>query len=117
MEKANELKGRKVFLPTTELPELDEDQFYFHEIHDFTVLDATTNAIVGKVTDVVEMPQQDMLVVDSNGKEVLIPLAEDLIIEIRKEKMEIEMRLPEGLLDIYLNAPGTPDDGDEGYFV
>ena len=61
------------------------------------------------------MPQQNMLVVDSNGKEVLIPLADDLLVEIRREVREIEMRLPEGLLDIYLNEPGSPDDGDGEY--
>ena len=115
VEKAQELKSRKVFIPVTELPVLNPDQFYFHEIHGFTVLDATTVTRVGTVTDVVEMPQQNMLVVDSNGKEVLIPLADDLLVEIRREVREIEMRLPEGLLDIYLNEPGSPDDGDGEY--
>ena len=116
VDKANELKSRKVFLPVTELPKLKGDQFYFHEIQGFTVIDATSDMRVGVVTDVVEMPQQDMLVVDSDGKEVLIPLADDLLVEIRREAKEIEMRLPEGLLDIYLSEQtAVPDDGlDEG---
>jgi 16S rRNA processing protein RimM len=45
------------------------------------------------------MPQQEMAFLDYRGREVLIPLNEQLIISIDETQKHILMDLPEGLLD------------------
>lgn len=47
-----------------------------------------------------EFPQQLMAVVDHDGRELLIPLAEDLIESVDESARVIVMRLPEGLTEL-----------------
>lgn len=47
-----------------------------------------------------EMPQQLMAVVEHNGKELYIPLHDQLIESIDRGQKVIEMSIPEGLLDL-----------------
>ncbi len=53
---------------------------------------------VGKIEEVIELPQQEMAVVIYENKEILIPLNEHLIIEIDEKLERVLMDLPEGLL-------------------
>jgi 16S rRNA processing protein RimM len=46
------------------------------------------------------MPQQEMAFVIHNGREVLIPLNESLIVSVDRENKTLLMDLPEGLLDM-----------------
>lgn len=57
--------------------------------------------ILGKIENIIEYPQQVLLSVNSNGKEILIPLHEKTLIKIDRQKKEIIVQLPEGLLDIF----------------
>lgn len=55
----------------------------------------------GMITEVREYPQQWMAVVETlKGKEVLIPLVDNFILEANKETKTIVMDLPEGLMDL-----------------
>ncbi|ELR71370.1 16S rRNA processing protein RimM [Fulvivirga imtechensis AK7] len=99
---AEELKGKRLYLPLSNLPQLDEGQFYFHEIIGYQVMDAVVGAI-GEVRDVYSSPQQDLLAVDHDGKEILIPIIDDIIGKADHDKKELQVALPEGLLDIYLD--------------
>ncbi len=113
-EQAQAMKGRTVWLPLEELPELKEDQFYYHEIVGFVVHDQATGQDVGTVTDVYELPQQDTLAVNANGAEVLIPLVDDFLVEVNKEDKRIVMNLPEGLVETFTTqSSAKPDDGFE----
>jgi 16S rRNA processing protein RimM len=58
--------------------------------------------LLGKIEDVLELPQHELAQLNINGKEVLIPLDENLIIEIDEEKHAIHIHIVDGLLDIYL---------------
>jgi len=72
-EKAEGMINLQAFLPLEELPELDEDQFYYHEIIDFKVVDKNLGEL-GTVQTVHSMQAQDLLVMDYTGKEVFFPL-------------------------------------------
>jgi 16S rRNA processing protein RimM len=115
IEEAEPLKGRQLYLPLTTLPSLAEDKFYFHEIEGYTVHDTATAKDIGQVINVYEFPQQDMLAVECNGVEVLIPLNDSFFQEIDKQSRILKMNLPEGLVDLYTNAETAnelPDDAD-----
>jgi 16S rRNA processing protein RimM len=105
VEDAEELKGVKIYLPLAELPALEEDQFFYHDIVGYEVADAAQgNAIIGTITEVYELPQQVMLGVLVQGVEALIPLHDDFLVETDKANKRLVMSLPEGLLDLYLGG-------------
>lgn len=108
---AEKLKGSELYLPLSALPELEQDQFYFHEIIGYKVHDAEAGEL-GTVREIFAMPTQDLIAMDYNGTEVLIPIMDDIVEKADKETKTLFVNLPEGLLDVYLN-PGAPDDADE----
>ena len=58
--------------------------------------------LVGSVTEIVKLPGQDLLSIERNGKEVLVPMVTAIIILIDVEKKKIVINPPEGLLDVAL---------------
>ena len=53
-----------------------------------------------KIVDVDDSTENILFYVDYNGKTVLLPAADDLIIEIDNQEKIITTELPEGLLDL-----------------
>lgn len=91
-----------LFLPIDLLPKLKgKNTFYYHEITGYEVIDLNRGSI-GTVTSVLELPKQALLEINSNGKEVLIPIADEIIKKIDKKTRQISIEAPEGLIDIYL---------------
>jgi 16S rRNA processing protein RimM len=95
------LVGSEIFLPIEALPELNENQFYFHEIPGFLVIDSAFGE-VGKVAQVLEYPKQALLQIFHNTKEVLIPVADEIITKVDKKNRIIYIAAPEGLIEMYL---------------
>ncbi|MDB5269219.1 MAG: ribosome maturation factor RimM [Hymenobacter sp.] len=113
IEEAEPLRGSQLHLPLAALPELEEDQFYFHDVIGFTVVDENLGNL-GTVENFYELPQQDMLAMRYQSQEVLIPVVHELISHADHAKREIYVNLPDGLLDVYLK-PSTrqQDEADE----
>ncbi|MEM6299719.1 MAG: ribosome maturation factor RimM [Bacteroidota bacterium] len=101
VEDAQALKGSVVFLPTTVLPELEEDEMYLHDYVGFTVLEHN-KGMLGKIKGIVDLPNNLLIELDYQGKEVLLPLQDQFILKTDKNKQELHMQLPEGLLEVYL---------------
>ena len=99
-EAALKLKNAVLYLPENLLPELEEDGYYFHELVGFEVIDAEKGNI-GKVITVYSLPAQNLLAIEHKGKEVLIPMADEILQVVDKEKKQIQVNLPEGLLEVY----------------
>lgn len=101
IEEAEPLRGAQLYLPLTELPALADDQFYFHDVIGFTVVDEHLGPL-GIVENFYELPQQDMLAMRYQGHEVLIPVVDELVSHANMEKQQLYVNLPDGLLDVYL---------------
>ena len=101
IEQVETLVGAEVYLPLTELPELDEDQYYYHELIGFEVIDEVLG-LIGPVQIIYDLETQDLLGVTHQGKEVLIPIQDGIISKVDKAAKKVYCQLPEGLLDIYL---------------
>ena len=112
IEEAEPLRGSQLHLPLTQLPELDDDQFYFHDVIGFTVVDENLGPL-GTVENFYELPQQDMLAMRYQGQEVLIPVVDELVSHADQVKKEIYVNLPDGLLDIYLKPTSRQEDEAE----
>jgi len=109
IETAIRLKGAKLYLPLDFLPELDDDQYYFHEIIDFMVQDQILGDL-GPVASVYDIGPQDIMAFTCQGKEVLLPITEDTVIKVDKVRKTISVKLPAGLLDIYTSDEEEHED-------
>lgn len=76
----------------------DEDNFHIQELLGCRVV-TDTGVEVGIMTDLVQLPGQDLLAVDHNGREILIPFVLEIVPEIDVENKVITITPPEGLLD------------------
>lgn len=101
-EQALSIKGLPLYLPLDLLPELEPDQFYFHEIIDFTIEDEK-EGVLGVVNEVYEAGHQDLIGMMYKGKEVLIPINDHIIQKVDRANKKLHVLMPEGLLELYLN--------------
>ena len=101
LETANQLVGKSVYLPLDLLPEKDGNDFYSHEVVDFLVIDEEKGEL-GKVQEIIEYPTQSLIQILINGKEVLIPIHDDIIQDVNREEKKIYIKAPNGLIDMYL---------------
>ena len=101
LEAASQLVGVAAYLPLDLLPERDGNDFYSHEVVDFLVVDEEKGEL-GKVQEIIEYPTQSLIQIIKDGKEILIPIHDDIIKEVRREEKKIFIKAPNGLIDMYL---------------
>lgn len=102
IEKAGPLAGLTIFIPQTDMPEISEDEFYFHEIIGWKVID-NIQGDIGIIKEIIENPAQDLMKIESSKGDILIPLHDDFILEINKKKKFFLLSLPEGLIELNQN--------------
>lgn len=101
IEQAEELKDAQLYLPMSALPKLDDGQFYYHDIENFTIVDENLGTL-GTVNKIYTNSAQDILEMEYKGKDVLIPINDTIILKADLEKKELYTNIPEGLVDIYM---------------
>ena len=99
VEEAEKLKNLQIKIDSDEVGELEENEFYFHEIIGCQVFDENDRNL-GEIIDILTPGANDVWVIKGeNGKEILIPYIEDVVkkIDITSKKVNIEVM--EGLID------------------
>jgi 16S rRNA processing protein RimM len=103
---AQAIQSKEIFLREQDLIpdkerefEVPDDSLEYEGLVGFMLLDKTRGEI-GTIEEVLEMPQQEMALLKFNGREILIPLNTQFIVEIDEIKRQVMMDLPEGLLDV-----------------
>ena len=114
-EAAKALCGTDLYLPIKELPELDEKQFYFHEVEGWTVFDLNSGDCLGQITRVLDHGPYPMLEVENDGLEVILPLPKDFKILVDRELKILKVEVPEGLMNVFTND-GYEEVEDEDIF-
>lgn len=92
-----------IWLPKNLLSEKHKQQFELTDFSGYHVVDKIKGNI-GILNSIIEMPQQQMLEISSGSKEILIPVAEEILKSIDKKNKTIHIDAPEGLIDLYLNT-------------
>ena len=92
------LVGSELWLPLSILPPLEGKSFYFHEIIGFELWE--NDRLLGTCKSVVDSSAQPLLVLEHQGKEVLIPAIDEFIVQIDREAKRMVLQLPEGLLSL-----------------
>jgi 16S rRNA processing protein RimM len=111
---AEGIRGYDVAIPAAERAPLDSGSWYAADLIGCQVVDLNRGGDIGEIVDIDRgSSSADLLVVRSNrglsaGSEVLIPFVRDYLVRVDSSERRVEMRLPEGLLDI--NAPLTDEE-------
>jgi len=96
---AKELIGYEFGVPESDRVQLEDDEFYDWELEGCTV--KVGEESIGQVRSVMKTGGTEILVVsDGSGKEKLVPLASDIVLEIDTSAKTIVVDPPEGLLDL-----------------
>lgn len=102
-EKASDLTGRELWLPLSLLPPLTGKNFYYHEVVGFRVIDTHYGAL-GECIGIIETAAQPLFEVQSGETEILIPAIDEIIQKIDRQKQEILVSCPEGLVELFINS-------------
>jgi len=95
--------GTSLYLLEENLPPLKEDQFYFHDVIGFTVIDQERGEL-GLVGKVLEYSTSNLFSIPVGDKEILIPISDETITKVDKKAKEIHVVCPDGLIDLYLEG-------------
>lgn len=98
---ADALLRSELYLPLDMLPKLSGDQFYFHEIIGYSMIDEEFGE-VGEVVAVNDSTAQSLFEVQREDKLILIPMNDEFIVRLDRAKKEIVVKTPEGLIALYL---------------
>ena len=100
-QKAKDLINCEVYLPLSSLPSLKGNKFYYHEIIGFKVIDKNFGYI-GTIEKIIEQQLQSIMQIKFKDKGILIPIADKIIKKVDRDKKQIEIQAPEGLIEIYI---------------
>lgn len=98
---ADALLRSELYLPLDMLPKLSGNQFYFHEIIGYSMIDEEFGE-VGEIVAVNDSTAQSLFEVERGGKLILIPMNDEFIVRFDRAKKEIVVKTPEGLIELYL---------------
>ena len=93
------LVGREIYADRAALPELPSDEFYWSDLLGLQVVTADGEGL-GELVDIIETGSNDVYVVKKNGREVLVPALEDVVMSVDLAGGRMTVSLPEGLLDL-----------------
>lgn len=99
IEQAEKLKNQTLYLPEEELSELEEGEYYYHQLNGCDVY-TTEGELTGKVTDILETGANLVLrITDPKDKKksYLLPFVEAFVRTVDPEEKEIVIEDMEGL--------------------
>ena len=95
-ERASELTGCEVFFPR-DVADNDDDNLSWAEIIGYSLIDSATSKNVGKIASVDDSTINILFELEDG---TLIPASIELITTVDKKHKEIEIELPDGILDL-----------------
>ncbi|WP_462316892.1 ribosome maturation factor RimM [Marinilabilia sp.] len=98
-EKIRKFMECKVYLDPQDVATSGADFSNLNTFNGFEVKDLTARTI-GKITGIQDISSNPLFIIDGQNGEVLIPVAEDFIVNIDDDNQIIEMNIPEGLLGL-----------------
>jgi 16S rRNA processing protein RimM len=100
-DQAERLIGREVKGDSGRFPPLPEGEYYWFQLQGLSVIHAAEGALLGELRDIIPTPAHDVYVVQKEGREVLLPAVEKVIVEINLAEGWIKVLPPAGLLEAY----------------
>lgn len=99
VEEAEKLKNLQIKIDSDEVGELEENEFYFHQIIGCEVFDENDKNL-GEIIDILTPGANDVWVIKGeHGKEILIPYIEDVVKQIDITNKKVNIEVMEGLIN------------------
>ncbi len=111
--RAEELRGGKLFVDSDEVDDDDDEGWYEHEL---VGLEARVGSeVVGTVSALTTMPVQDLLTITNGaGEEILVPFVDEIVPEVNVADGYVRLTPPEGLFTVNSEpAANAPEDAPE----
>nr|MBF0221345.1 16S rRNA processing protein RimM [Desulfobulbaceae bacterium] len=96
---AEQLVGLEISVPRDAMPELPDDEFYWHDFEGLRVV-TEQGVDLGKVIALIATGSNDVLVVAGKGKEYLIPAIDEIIVDVNWDTETVVIAPLPGLLEI-----------------
>ena len=91
------LRNLMVYVSAKELPALPEGGYYYHQLIGLAVVDEAGQTL-GELAEILETRANDVYVVkDEDGKELLLPVTDEVILRVDLAAGEMVVRPPEWL--------------------
>lgn len=97
IDDTEELLGLTALIPAALLPQTDDDEIALADLVGYQV-QSPEGEVLGTITDYVDYGLNAVFTLRTTTDEVLIPAADELIVEYDDDKRLLTMDLPEGLL-------------------
>ncbi len=98
-EQAEALRGTVLYMNRDDV-ELDEDSYFIQDLIGLAVVDADDGHEYGKLADVLQTGANDVYTVKTeSGKELLVPVIPDVVLNVDPEAEKITIRPLKGLFD------------------
>lgn len=98
VESGETLRGVEICVPESDAVELEDDEYFDWQLAGCKV-ESTDGSHIGEVRELMRTGGTELLVVQGEAKEYLIPFAEAICVEVDIENKLIKIDPPEGLLD------------------
>ena len=98
LEDAKKVQGSGFFLPRDEFEPIGENEHYLVDMIGSQVIDENQK-LLGSVADVLTMPAQNIIVVETEGNEILIPYVDAHIVLFEKKKNNLIVKDVAGLIN------------------
>jgi len=96
--------GTSIWMAKEDLPELDDVHYYWSDLDNLEVIDQH-QAVLGRVIGMFATPAHEILEVDGLTGEILIPAIEPFLVKVDRDKGQLHVNLPEGLVPEAENTP------------
>jgi 16S rRNA processing protein RimM len=97
-EEAGELRNRLVYVSASDRPPLEEGEYYHHQLLGLNVY-TDEGSYLGTVSEIIETGSNDVLIIlPESGPDILLPMLDEVILEVDLEDGRILVRLMPGLL-------------------
>ena len=91
------LMGSSIWMAKADLPERDDEQYYWSDLDGLEVIDQQ-QGVLGRVVGMFTTTAHDILEVDGLTGEILIPAIEPFLVQVDRDKGQLHVNLPEGLV-------------------
>ncbi len=106
-DKARDIVSVEVYTESENLK--IQDDFHTAALVGFKVVD-NVKGNIGIISGVNEISNNPLFIIDFKGSEILIPINPDFILNIDEAHQTLEVDLPDGLVDLYLDDVDDDDD-------
>ncbi len=96
IEQAERLKNQSLWIPKENLPQLDQDEFYYHELMDCKVYNQNQEYL-GNVVDILETGANIVLRVQNENTSFLLPFVKAFVPEVDRINKTIIIEEMDGL--------------------